>query len=71
MAIGRGRRRENPQPTCCTTTKKKGRKKKYGEKSTGKNPVTSGGKGPNRADIANFRLRMRIAYFRTWPFPVT
>jgi hypothetical protein len=28
MAIGRGRRREHPQPTfCTTTTNKKGRKK--------------------------------------------
>jgi hypothetical protein len=32
MAIGRGRRRELPQPTfCTTTTNKKGRKKKYGK----------------------------------------
>jgi hypothetical protein len=49
MVIGRGRRREHPQPTFCTTTKKTGRKKirenstgkkntgkKYGEKNTGK-----------------------------------
>ena len=27
MVIGRGRRREHPQPTFCTTTKKKSREK--------------------------------------------
>jgi hypothetical protein len=27
MVIGRGRRREHPQPTFCTTTKKKARGK--------------------------------------------
>jgi len=27
MVIGRGRRREHPQPTFCTTTKKKAREK--------------------------------------------
>ena len=39
MVIGRGRRREHPQPTLCTTTTKKkvrekSTKKKYGKKST-------------------------------------
>jgi hypothetical protein len=37
MAIGRGRRREHPQPTLCTTTtKKKVREKSPGKQSTGK-----------------------------------
>jgi hypothetical protein len=35
MVIGRGRRREHPQPTFCATTKKKGQKK-IRENSTGK-----------------------------------
>jgi hypothetical protein len=39
MVIGRGRRREHPQPTLCTTTTKKkvrekSTKKKYGKKNT-------------------------------------
>ena len=37
MVIGRGRRREHPQPTICTTTtKKKVREKSTGKQSTGK-----------------------------------
>ena len=41
MVIGRGRRREHPQPTFCTTTTKKkvrekSTRKKVREKSTGK-----------------------------------
>jgi hypothetical protein len=50
MVIGRGRRREHPQPTICTTTTKKKvrgnkvRGKKYGEKKYGgkSRDVTSG-----------------------------
>jgi len=37
MIIGRGRRREHPQPTFCTTTKKKVRGKKYKKKVREKN----------------------------------
>jgi len=35
MVIGRGHRREHPQPTFYTTTKKKERTQKYGNKITG------------------------------------
>jgi hypothetical protein len=73
-----------PQPTfCTTTTKKKVREKNTGKKSTGKNSktgqgifrsrdfVTSGEKVPLGRILRKFRLRMRIAYFRTGPLPVT
>jgi hypothetical protein len=84
MAIGRGRRRELPQPTFCTTTTKK----KVREKNTGKkvwekivrpDRASSGHvtlslpvkKAPLGRILRKFRLRMRIAYFRTGPLPVT
>ena len=45
MVIGRGRRREHPQPTLCTTTtKKKVRKKSTGKKIRGGSSVKNYGK---------------------------
>jgi hypothetical protein len=79
MVIGRGRRREHPQPTFCTTTKKKSREKDghtqnilsdraySGHVTSGSHVtyVTSGQKAPLGRILRNFRLFMRITYFQT------
>jgi hypothetical protein len=70
MVIGRGRRREHPQPTfCTTTTKKKVRGKNTGKKVREKivrpeghlrsrHFVTSDEKGPTRADITQLPVAL-------------
>ena len=79
MVIGRGRRREHPQPTFCATTKKKAREKAghaqnilpdraySGLVISGSHvtDVTSGQKAPLGRILRNFRLLMRRAYFQT------
>ena len=79
MVIGRGRRREHPQPTFCTTTKKKALEKAghaqnillcrtYSGHVTSGSHVTddiSGQKAPLGWILCNCRLLMRRTYFQT------
>ena len=67
MVIGRGRRREHPQPRFCTTTNKKSRGKPgmCRDSSGHVTSVISGEKAPLGRMLCNFRLRMLITHFRT------